>query len=894
MGLFTSTNTRNIKKLEKIAALVEAKEEEYKNKTDEQLKKTTEVLKQRLASGETLMDILPDAFAVVREASARVLNMRHFHVQILGGIALHQGRIAEMHTGEGKTLVATLPSYLNALSGKGVHVVTVNEYLATRDAMWMGKIHKFLGLTVGISKTGMTPEQKKAAYACDITYTTNNELGFDYLRDNLASKKEDRVLRPLNFAIVDEIDSILIDEARTPLIISGSGEKSSEGYISADKCVKSLKENDYELDEKDKQIRLTDSGVKKVERYFGLENYGDIENLELTHYINNALRANKIMKRDQNYIVKNGEVLIVDEFTGRLMVGRRYSNGLHQAVEAKEGVDIKNENRTLATITFQNLFRMYKKLSGMTGTAKTEETEFNKIYALDVVTIPTNLPNIRKDRVDVAYTTERGKFSAIVREIKASHEKGQPVLVGTINIDKSELVSKLLKHEKIEHVVLNAKNHEKESAIVAQAGRKGAVTIATNMAGRGTDILLGGNPEFLAKQEMRKKGYTDEIIEEITAYKPEFSEEELKAKEEYDKIFEKFKAECAKEKEEVKALGGLKIIGTERHESRRIDNQLRGRAGRQGDPGESIFYLSFEDDLIRLWAGTRLQAIANMFHVGEDEPFKFKILARQTANAQRKIEGMHFSSRRQVLEYDEVMNKQRQIIYGERNKVLDGENVHDQVVKYFDDFIAQTIIPVLNDNKEGNPDLKRANEVLEENGIFQKDTNFLTDENTKNKSFNEICSLIVEKVKNEYEKKCEFFTKNGIDFAQIERDVLLSRVDKNWIEHIDSMQILRNEIGLRAYGNKNPLEEYKRETFDMFEQMISEIQNSTAKMLIGIREIKVHGPQIPKQNTVNLSNLKTNDASAKGMAKTDKKPGRNDPCPCGSGKKYKNCCGRGE
>lgn len=893
MGLFSSTNTRNVKKLEKIAILVENKEEEYKNKTDEQLKETTAVLKSRLEAGEGLMDILPDAYACVREASARVLGMRHFHVQILGGIALHQGRIAEMHTGEGKTLVATLPAYLNALTGKGVHVVTVNEYLATRDAMWMGKVHKFLGLSVGISKTGMTPEQKRAAYACDITYTTNNELGFDYLRDNLATRKEDRVLRPFNFAIIDEIDSILIDEARTPLIISGAGEKSSDGYISADKCVKSLRDSDFELDEKDKQIRLTDSGVAKVERFFGLSNYGDIENLELTHYINNALRANKIMKRDQNYIVKDGEVLIVDEFTGRLMVGRRYSNGLHQAVEAKEGVPIKNENRTLATITFQNLFRMYKKLSGMTGTAKTEEAEFNKIYALDVVTIPTNLPNIRKDSVDVAYTTQRGKLNAIIRDIKACHEKGQPVLVGTVNIDKSELISKLLKHEKIPHVVLNAKNHEKESAIVAQAGRQGAVTIATNMAGRGTDILLGGNPEFLAKQEMRKKGFSDEIIEEITAYKPEFSEEELVAKEEYDKLFEKFRAECSQEKEKVKALGGLKIIGTERHESRRIDNQLRGRAGRQGDPGESIFYLSFEDDLIRLWAGNRLQGIANLFHVGEDEPFKFKILARQTASAQKRIEGMHFSSRRQVLEYDEVMNRQRNIIYGERNKVLDGENVHEQVVKYFDDYIISVLMPVLNDSEEGKWNLARANEVLEDSSIFQKGTNFLTSENTNHKSNAEICMLVSEKVKEEYEKKCEFFKNNGIDFAQIERDVLLQRVDRNWIEHIDSMQILRNEIGLRAYGNKNPLEEYKRETFDMFEQMIEEIQNETAKMLIGIREIKVHGA-LPKQNTVNLSNLKTNDATAKGNVVADKKPGRNDPCPCGSGKKYKNCHGKNE
>ena len=891
MGLFGNENKKNVKGLEKIAKLVEAKEEEYKLKTDDELKQTTQILKNKLANGETLLDILPDAFAVVREAGARVLSMRHFHVQILGGIALHQGRIAEMHTGEGKTLVSTLPAYLNALTGKGVHVVTVNDYLASRDAQWVGKIHKFLGLTVGVSLAGMTPEQKRRAYECDITYCTNNELGFDYLRDNLATKKEDRVMRGLNFAIIDEIDSILIDEARTPLIISGPGNKSSEQYVSADKFVKSLKTDDFELDEKEKQIRLTDSGVQKVERFFGIENYGDIENLELSHYVNNALRANKIMKKDQNYIVKDGEILIVDEFTGRLMVGRRYSNGLHQAVEAKEGVEIKNENQTLATITFQNLFRMYHKLSGMTGTAKTEESEFNRIYALDVVTIPTNLPNIRIDRNDIAYTTEKGKFRAVVADIKRSFEKGQPVLVGTITIDKSEEISKLLKYAKIPHTVLNAKNHQAESEIVAQAGRIKAVTIATNMAGRGTDILLGGNPEFLAKQEMRKLGYKEELIESSTAYKPELSEEEAQAKKEYLKLFEKFSQQTKAEKEEVKKLGGLKIIGTERHESRRIDNQLRGRAGRQGDPGESIFYLSFEDDLIRKFAGTKLQTLASFFKVGEDDPFNFKIFAKQVENAQKRIEGINFTSRRQVLDYDEVLNKQRQIIYAERNKVIDGEDVHAQVMKMFEDYISDIVYSEVDDTiPQEKWDLDLLNQKLEQANIFPAGTNFITEKNIDDFDASEVCDLVLNSVRDEYEKKCQFFIDNGINFHQIERDVLLQNVDKQWIDHIDSMQILRNEIGLRGYGNKNPLDEYKRETFDMFENMISTIQTNISRLLIGIREINIRRNPIPKAQAPKI--LKTNQIT--GSVKADKKAGRNDPCPCGSGKKYKNCCGKNE
>ena len=890
MGLFGNINTKHVKKLEKIAALVEAKEDEYKSKTDEELKATTLVLKQQLADGKTTDDILPDAFALVREAAARVLNMRHFHVQILGGIALYQGRIAEMHTGEGKTLVSTLPAYLMALRGKGVHVVTVNDYLAKRDAEWMGKVHRFLGLTVGVSLMGQSPEEKRAAYNCDITYCTNNELGFDYLRDNLAIRKRDRVLRGLDFAIVDEVDSILIDEARTPLIISGQGDKSSDQYVVADKFVKSLKPSDYELDEEEKRIRLTDAGVEKVERYFNLENYGDIENLELTHYVNNALHANVMMKRDDNYIVKNGEIIIVDEFTGRLMPGRRYSNGLHQAIEAKEGVDIKNENQTLATITFQNLFRMYNRLSGMTGTAKTEEMEFNRIYALDVVTIPTNLKKIRIDYADIAYTTENGKFNAIVEDVKACQAKGQPVLIGTITIEKSELLSKYLNSAKIPHVVLNAKNHELESEIVAQAGRKGAVTIATNMAGRGTDILLGGNAEFMAKKEMKNKGYEPEVIDAVTAYKTEYTEEELKAKAEYEKIYAKFKEQTAKEKEEVKALGGLKIIGTERHESRRIDNQLRGRAGRQGDPGESVFYLSFEDDLIRRFAGTRLQTVANMFKIGPDQPFQFKIFSKQIENAQKKIEGINFSYRRQTVEFDEVLNKQRQVIYEQRNQVVDGENVHDQIINMFDEFIGDIVYSVVSDNKLYSQwNLALLNEKLEEENVFPKGFNFVTEDKVEDMEAADVYNLVLNEVIKQYNQKAKFFKDNGIDFDQIERDVMLRQVDKNWIENINSMSILRNEIGLRHYGNKNPVDEYKKEGYVMFENMIKEIQTSIAKILIGVREINVQRP-VQTAPVDNLKKVTSNNIT--GSARAVKTVGRNDPCPCGSGKKYKNCCGK--
>ena len=688
MGLFGNENKSQVKKLKKIADKVIALEDKYAAMDDEQLQSQTQALKDRLKAGETLDGILPDAYAVAREAASRVLNMKHFYVQILGGIALHQGRIAEMATGEGKTLVATLPAYLNALAGEGVHVVTVNEYLAKRDAEWMGKVYKFLGLSVGVVVANMPEDKKRAAYNSDITYCTNNELGFDYLRDNMAVSKDRRMQRGQSFAIVDEVDSILIDEARTPLIISGRGGKSSDNYINAQKFAKSLKKDaDVEIDIKTKQINMTESGIQKAERPFGVENLADIENLELNHYINNALKANFIMFRDENYIVKDGEVLIVDEFAGRLMPGRRFNDGLHQAIEAKENVEIKDENKTLATITFQNYFRLYKKLSGMTGTAKTEEGEFRTIYSLDVVTIPPNLPNKRKDEADIVYTTYNGKIKAIVEEIARCHEAGQPVLVGTITIDKSEELSKALKAAKIKHVVLNAKNHEQESAIVAQAGRKGAVTIATNMAGRGTDILLGGNPEFMAKKKMQDEKFTDEQISYATAFNHVDDEELNKARERFNALYTEFKKQTDEEKQEVIKLGGLHIVGTERHESRRIDNQLRGRAARQGDPGSSVFFLSLEDDLLKRFGGERLQKIAQAFRIDEATPIQLKILTKQISAAQKKIEIQNFSARKTVLQFDDVMNAQRKIIYEERNKVLDGLPVHEQIMGMFPDII---------------------------------------------------------------------------------------------------------------------------------------------------------------------------------------------------------------
>ncbi len=884
MGLFSNTS---IKKLRKKAEEVLAKEEEFKAKTDEELKAMTPLLKERLKNGETLNDILVDAYATVREAAARVLNMRHFLVQVMGGIALHQGRIAEMATGEGKTLVATLPAYLNALTGKGVHVVTVNEYLARRDAEWMGKVHRFLGLTVGVALSGMEEPRKREAYNCDITYATNNELGFDYLRDNLVVKKENRVQREHNFAIVDEVDSILIDEARTPLIISGRGMKSSDSYYSAQKFVMTLKkEEDFEIEPKLKTIHLTESGNEKAEKFFKVDNLADVNCIELNHYIMNALKANYIMKKDENYIVKDDEVLIVDEFTGRIMVGRRYSDGLHQAIEAKEGVKIKDENKTYATITFQNYFRLYHKLSGMTGTAKTEETEFNGIYNLDVVTIPSNLPNKRIDYTDIVYTTENGKINAIVEEVKEQHELGRPILIGTITIEKSELLSNALRKAGIRHVVLNAKNHEQESEIVAQAGRKGAVTIATNMAGRGTDILLGGNPEFMAKKEMREKGYTEDEISNATSFASDLSEEMERARDEYRKLYEGYKKKTDAEKVEVAGLGGLHIVGTERHESRRIDNQLRGRAARQGDPGSSIFFISLEDDLMRRFAGEWLQKVASLLKVDENTPLQMRMLSRQIERAQKRIESQNYASRKTVLQFDDVMNKQREIIYGERNKVLEGEDVHEQIMNMFPDYVAELVNNYLDINKPYFEwVLEPLNRALEDK-LFPKGTNLVTKEFVEDCDPEEVIEKILKVIYAKYDEKVELVKSYGMEYSGFERYILLKVVDTLWIDHIDQMTILKNEISLRAYGNQDPIVAYKREGFEMFDNMVARIREDTSSLLLNAQIDVQKAPPQPTYQPVQVIES--------GPSKTESKKtvGRNDPCPCGSGKKYKNCCGR--
>lgn len=890
MGLFTkifgSDNSRNVAKLNKIAKKIEDREEEYKAKTDEQLKAMTGILKERLANGEKPIDILPDAFATVREASSRVMGMRHFHVQLLGGIALFQGRIAEMRTGEGKTLTETLPAYLVALEGKGVHIVTVNEYLAKRDSEWMGKIFKYLGLTVGLSLHDMDPKQKREAYACDITYSTNNELGFDYLRDNMVVRAEDRVGRGYHFAIIDEVDSILIDEARTPLIISGRGMKSNEMYKTASRFAKSLRPDDYEIDEKEKAIRLTEKGVKKAERFFNLDNLSDVNNIETNHHINNALKAQYIMKKDNNYIVKDNEVVIVDEFTGRLMEGRKYSNGLHQAIEAKEGLEIRDENKTLATITFQNFFRLYDKISGMTGTAKTEEGEFNKIYNLDVVTIPTNLPIRRIDEPDIIYITERAKIDAIVEAVKEVHATGRPVLIGTVTIEKSELISNALKKAKIQHNVLNAKNHLRESEIVAQAGRLNAVTLATNMAGRGTDILLGGNPEYMAKQKLREKGYSEEQIEFCTSLLVTDNEELNKIRDEYNNLYKEFKEITNKEKEQVIILGGLHIIGTERHESRRIDNQLRGRAGRQGDPGSSVFFVSMEDELIRRFGGERMQSIARFFKIDEDTPFQIKLLSRQIENAQKRIEGYNFSARHSVLKFDDVNNQQRELIYKERDRVLDGANIHDEAIEMMSELATNL---VLNETGDGSSwdewNIEAINGAL--NGkVLPPDTNFVTEEMVEGLEPQELADQVAQEVIRRYEEKCAELGKIGIDTGKIERDILLRVVDSNWMDHIDYLEILRNEIGLQAYGNHDPIVEYKRISYDAFEDMVARIREETATFLINYKvNIEIKQPPKPRE-IIAGSNNSTTSATTKG-----KIVGRNELCPCGSGKKYKNCCG---
>ena len=901
MGLFGNENKSQVKKLKKIADKVMALEEKYKPYTNEQLRACTDEFRNRYKTGESLDQLLPEAYAVVREASARVLNMRHFYVQILGGIALHQGRIAEMATGEGKTLVATLPAYLNAISGKGVHVVTVNEYLAKRDAEWMGKVYKFLGLTVGVSLNGQNDTQKKQAYLADITYTTNNELGFDYLRDNMAISKNGRVQRGLNFAIVDEVDSILIDEARTPLIISGRGGKSTDGYATAQRFAKSLrKDDDVEIDIKTKQINLTEKGIRKAESFYKVDNLSDIENIELSHYINNALRANFIMHRDENYIVKDGEVIIVDEFTGRLSPGRRFSSGLHQAIEAKEGVDIRDENQTLATITFQNFFRLYSKLSGMTGTAKTEEGEFRTIYNLDVVIIPTNKPKQRIDYPDIMYISEKGKIKAIVEEIKDCAKSGQPTLIGTINIDKSELLSDALRREGIKHQVLNAKNNEKESEIVAQAGRKGAITIATNMAGRGTDILLGGNPEFMAKKELSERGFSDEEISYATAFNYVDDEKLNHARDEYSKLYEKFKAITDKEKEEVIALGGLHIIGTERHESRRIDNQLRGRAGRQGDPGSSIFFLSLDDDLFKRFATDKLRKLLAFFKFDDSTPIQLKQLSKQIENSQRKVELQNFSIRKTVLQFDDVMNKQREIIYSERNKVLDGEPVHEQIMKMFPEVVEISVKKVISDDVPYYEwDLQALTHELE-NGLIEKESGVITEEFVEECDVKDVIDKVLDLIYKRYDERVKELKEIGIDFENIERNVLLRMVDINWMSQIENMQIMKDEILARQFGQQDPIFAYKKEGFDMFDSMVAKIKEMTCKTLLNARIRREPAPQpAPAKIIFTGKELTPEERAKKEKAKlkvqktviNDKpKAGRNDPCPCGSGKKYKNCC----
>lgn len=878
-NLFKSQNDKEIIALKKTADKVEALADKYKAMSDEELTKQTAVLKQRLADGETTDDILPDAFAVVREAGDRILHMRHFYVQILGGIVLHQGRIAQMATGEGKTLVATLPAYLNALTGKGVHIVTVNDYLAQRDAEWMGKIYKFLGLSVGVIVHNQSRAQKRAAYACDITYGTNNEIGFDYLRDNMATSKADLVMRDLEFVIIDEVDSILIDEARTPLIISGKGNRSSEMYVTANKFAKTLVEgSDFEVDEKEKAVRLNDNGVMKAESFFKVDNLSDIENSELNHYILQALKANFIMKRDNDYIVENGEIVIVDEFTGRKMEGRRYSAGLHQAIEAKEGVRIKEENKTLATITFQNLFRLYRKLSGMTGTAKTEEAEFNSIYKLDVVEIPTNKPVARVDYNDVIFKTEKGKLKAIVEDVAERHKSGQPMLIGTLTVEKSEELSKLLNAKGIRHNVLNAKNHEREAEIVAQAGRFGAVTIATNMAGRGTDILLGGNPEFLAKRDMANAGVEAELIESATSYKSDKTADEEAATKQYRELYEKHKKLTDADREKVLSVGGLHIIGTERHESRRIDNQLRGRAGRQGDPGSSVFFISLEDDLARIFGGEKMQKFFNLLKVEEDMPIEAKIITKQIERAQERIEDRNFSSRKHVLQYDDVMNEQRSLIYSERNKVLSGEDIHGDL-KEMIKAVCQKLLARYVDMSRSTQDWQtdELNDILckdffntNDAYIVREELEKITGEEFKTKLQNDLIAALDAKVEENKEK--------GIDFKEVERFIMLKVVDEKWMDHIDAMDQLRRGIGLMAYGNYDPVQAYKKEGFDMFENMVSDIQYDAVKycLRVNVRRVLVEQPAKPKQMNPEINpNLN-----------------RNGPCPCGSGKKYKHCCGK--
>lgn len=915
MGLFKTYSEKEVKRIRPIVDKINGLEEEISKLTDTELKAKTEEFKNRYANGESLDDLLPEAFAVVREASKRVLGMRHFDVQLIGGVVLHQGRIAEMKTGEGKTLVATLPVYLNALTGEGVHVITVNDYLAKRDSEWMGKVYRFLGLTVGLVISGMNPVQKQEAYNCDVTYGTNNEFGFDYLRDNMVIYKNQLVQRKLKYAIVDEIDSILIDEARTPLIISGRANKSSDLYKKADNFVKRLKakviveedvkdleqaednENyDYIVDLKAKSATLTSKGIKKAEDEFHLENFNDIENSELVHNVNQALRAYGIMKKDIDYIVKDGEVLIVDEFTGRIMYGRRYNNGLHQAIEAKEGVRIADESKTLATITFQNYFRMYEKLSGMTGTAMTEESEFQEIYNLDVIEIPTNKPMIREDHHDIIYKNENAKFRAVINDIKESHEKGQPVLVGTVSIEKSEKLSSLLKKEGIKHEVLNAKFHEKEAEIIAQAGKFGAVTIATNMAGRGTDIMLGGNSEYLAKQEMRKLGYSSELIEQATAFNETDDKEILDARNKFKELEEKHNSIIKEEKEKVIDAGGLKIIGTERHESRRIDNQLRGRSGRQGDRGESRFYIGLDDDLMKIFGGDKVTAVYNLLGADEDMPIESRMITKSVESAQRRVEGRNFSIRKNVLAYDDVMNVQREIIYAQRRQVLDGEDLKEKIIKMMDS-VAEDLISVYlteeNVNKEAlMEDIKSTFGIEKVKSI-----------NNEKPNVNEVITEVQDKIHEIYSKKEEEF--GSEELRELERIVMLKIVDQRWMDHIDNMDELKNGIGLQGYGQKDPVVQYRILGGEMFDEMTANIKVDVVKFLLNAR--KKEGGVSKREETSKITNAGLEDTAINlvdgsykkdegGMNKTvvnnEPKVGRNDPCPCGSGKKYKNCCGK--
>lgn len=913
--LFGNYSKRELKRIQPICDQVLALEDKYKAMSDSELQAQTPALKERLAKGETLDDILPDAFAACREASARVLGMRHFPVQIIGGIALHQGRISEMRTGEGKTLVATLPSYLNALTGKGVHVVTVNDYLAKRDSEWMGKIHRFMGLTVGLITHEQPKEARKKAYLADITYGTNNELGFDYLRDNMVIYKNDKVQRGHNFAIVDEVDSILIDEARTPLIISGPGEKSTDLYVKADRFAKTLNmvkvaelnrkedndelysEADFLVDEKAKTATLTPSGVKKAEEYFKVENLLDSENITLQHHINQAIKAHGVMQKDIDYVVKGGEVLIVDEFTGRIMHGRRYNEGLHQAIEAKEGVTVARESKTLATITFQNFFRLYNKLSGMTGTAMTEEEEFREIYNLDVVEVPTNRPPKRIDHSDLVYKTEKGKYNAVIEDIIEHNKKGQPVLVGTISIEKSELLSRKLYEHGIKHNVLNAKHHEQEAEIVAQAGHKGAVTIATNMAGRGTDIMLGGNGEFKAKQQLRFKGYPEEVINEAVGYAQTEDTQVLKAREEYRKLVEHFTEQSKEEAEEVRQAGGLYIIGTERHESRRIDNQLRGRAGRQGDPGESRFYISLEDDLMRLFGGERIAAVMGRLNIDENTPIENNMLTNTIENAQRKVEARNFATRKNVLQYDDVMNRQRELIYKQRDQVLDGDNVKDEITKMMHQSVEDTVDAFLPDSEtrdEWNIVGLRDNYM----GwlLTEEDLQYNEDE-LKTISKDDIKAELIQKVDDLSASREELFGEQVT--RELERVVMLKCVDVQWMDHIDAMEQLKRGIHLRGYAQRDPVVEYRNEGYDMFDQMIANIRDDTTRLFLSAKIQVIDEQEAPKEMVesgagaaVKISNPDEEEENA--SAKPTAKVGRNDPCPCGSGKKYKKCCGADE